>query len=177
MNAPTAVAAAIVVAAVLAGATHAGVPDATGVIHGCFKTQSGQLRVSDPDDGVPVACDSDSETALQWNLSGPQGQTGPEGDKGPAGDAGPAGLPGTLGPIVQRVFTSFFVSETKSLDVECPPGTKVINGGGTIEGAGEITQSAPIPVGEGWFVKARNDDPLMVVPWNLIGYAVCVQLP
>jgi hypothetical protein len=175
MNAPTTVVAALVAAAILAGATRAGIPDPAGVIHGCFKSQSGHLRLSDAEDGVPVACDPDSETALQWNLTGSQGQPGPQGDKGPVGDAGPAGPPGTLGPIVQQRLTTFFPSEKKSLTVECLAGTKVISGGGITEQGGQITQSAPTAVGEGWFVEARSDDPL--IQWNLFGYAVCVPLP
>jgi len=54
-------------------------------------------------------------------------------------------------------------------------GSTSISGGGITEQGGDITQSAPSPAGEGWFLEARNDDPLMAAPWNLWGYAVCVR--
>jgi hypothetical protein len=48
-----------------------------------------------------------------------------------------------------------FPSEKKSLNVECPAGTKVISGGGIAEQGGQITQSAPTPVGEGGSSRRR----------------------
>jgi hypothetical protein len=68
------VALALVVAAVAAaGAAYATIPDAGGVIHGCYLTKDGTLRVIDTSAGG--ACTS-KETALAWNQ---QGQPGPPG--------------------------------------------------------------------------------------------------
>jgi hypothetical protein len=50
----------LVVGAGLAWAT---IPDSGGVIHGCFKTSSGNLRVVDP--GAGGACNA-SEQSLEW---------------------------------------------------------------------------------------------------------------
>jgi hypothetical protein len=61
----------------------ASIPDSVGVIHGCFKTQSGQLRVID---AATAQC-SPSETAISWNQIGPQGPQGPAGPQGPPGQS------------------------------------------------------------------------------------------
>jgi hypothetical protein len=171
---------AVVVAAVVAGAARAGVPDSAGVIHACFKTHSGQVRATDTEDGVPPAC-ADSETALHWNVAGPPGPSGPKGDKGPPGDPGAPGLPGSLHPVIHRLMTTLTTSAEKSFEIPCPDGTKVIGGGADgglkPQGYANVTQSAPLPVGEGWFVAARRDDG--VVPnlaWQLVGYAICVPV-
>jgi hypothetical protein len=65
-----------------------------GVIHGCYKSQNGQLRLIDP------ATDSchPSETAISWSQTGPQGPQGPPGPQGPTGPQGPAGPQGVPGP-------------------------------------------------------------------------------
>lgn len=49
------------------------IPDGDGVVHGCYKTASGQLRVIDNDAGQ--GC-KDGETSLVWNQVGPTGPTG-----------------------------------------------------------------------------------------------------
>jgi len=62
------------------------------VIHGCYNTSNGQLRVIDPSAGDKCKT---PETALDWNKTGPAGATGPA---GPAGATGPAGAAGPAGP-------------------------------------------------------------------------------
>jgi hypothetical protein len=71
----------------------ASIPDSSGVIHACFKTSSGLLRVID------TATDScgPSETAISWSQTGPQGPAGPAGPQGPKGDQGAAGAQGPEG--------------------------------------------------------------------------------
>jgi hypothetical protein len=59
--------AAIVATMCVASAT-ASVPDSSGVIHACYTTSSGALRIIDTDDGG--ACYS-YETAVSWNASTP----------------------------------------------------------------------------------------------------------
>jgi hypothetical protein len=74
---PALVALAIVGALLVAGGiAYATIPDASGVIHGCYKTNQGTLRVIDTDKGQ--ACAS-SETSLDWSQTGPQGPQGPTG--------------------------------------------------------------------------------------------------
>jgi hypothetical protein len=91
-----------VVSALGVGAAVAAIPDGSGAIHGCYKDNSGDLRVIDwPSDKCKK-----QETALSWSAqgtpgpagpAGPQGATGPPGPAGAQGPAGPAGPPGPAG--------------------------------------------------------------------------------
>jgi len=74
---------ALAVAAVAAGAStfaYASIPDGSGTIHGCYKSDHGDLRVIDPASSKKdlQACKND-ETALSWSQTGPQGPQGPAG--------------------------------------------------------------------------------------------------
>jgi Collagen triple helix repeat (20 copies) len=84
------------VAAVVATATGmavASIPDAGGVIHACYKSAQGQVRI------VESAADCNpSELPIQWSQTGPTGPAGPPGPTGPAGPVGPAGPAGPAGP-------------------------------------------------------------------------------
>ena len=94
------VAAAILVCAAVAYAT---IPDAAGVIHGCYNTVNGNLRVIDV--GAGQTC-KPVEAPLSWNqagapgapgIPGAPGETGPQGPQGPEGPAGPEGPQGPPG--------------------------------------------------------------------------------
>jgi hypothetical protein len=50
------------------------IPDARGVIHGCYSTRTGALRVV----GTGATC-SASEASLTWNQTGPKGPAGASG--------------------------------------------------------------------------------------------------
>lgn len=85
-----------------AGLAYASIPDQNQVIHGCYKTLDGKLRVIDT--GAGDSCLS-SEVSLDWNQQGPQGPTGPQGPQGPAGPSGsqgPQGIQGIQGPQGQQ---------------------------------------------------------------------------
>src|SRR5215469_84868 len=79
---------------------HATIPDAKGVIHGCYSKSGGSIRVID--DSV-TSCNA-NETSLTWNTAGPVGPaglpglSGPAGPQGPQGTTGPAGAQGPQGP-------------------------------------------------------------------------------
>jgi hypothetical protein len=78
------------------GLAWASIPDANGVIHGCYKDVSGDLRVVD---SATSSC-KNNETSLVWNQAGtpgPQGPAGPQGPQGPEGPQGPLG-PGAVLP-------------------------------------------------------------------------------
>jgi hypothetical protein len=75
------------------GVAYATIPDANGVIHGCYAKSGGGLRVID--DGV-INC-AKSETSLNWNVRGVTGAQGPQGAEGPQGPTGPQGSQGTQG--------------------------------------------------------------------------------
>jgi hypothetical protein len=72
----------------------ASIPDAGGIINGCFKTANGHLRVIDSatDSCLP------GETAISWSQTGPQGPQGAVGPQGPQGAVGPQGPQGAVGP-------------------------------------------------------------------------------
>ena len=66
----------LLVAAVAAGAVaYAAIPDESGMIHGCYSTKDGALRVVDPAAGG--SCNTSKESSLNWNQTGPEGPPGP----------------------------------------------------------------------------------------------------
>jgi hypothetical protein len=83
--------------ALVGGVAWATIPDSGGVIHACFDSKSGALRVLD----APSHVCGKFETSIDWNQSGapgPPGPAGANGATGPAGPAGPAGPTGAAGP-------------------------------------------------------------------------------
>lgn len=66
---------------VLGGVAVATIPDGQGVIHGCYKNNSGVVRIID--DSVDT-CTS-QETAITWSQTGPAGQDGTNGIDGQDG--------------------------------------------------------------------------------------------
>jgi hypothetical protein len=78
---------------VVAGVAYAAIPDSAGVIHGCYATKSGALRVID----TSAKC-ANGELALNWSQQGPKGDSGAVGPAGAAGPQGPQGDPGPTGP-------------------------------------------------------------------------------
>lgn len=106
-----------------AGIAYASIPDQSEIIHGCYKTSDGKLRVIDT--GAGDSC-GPSETAIDWNQKGPQGPTGPQGPQGSLGPTGPQGLQGVQGiQGVQGAPGPSGVSHAYSASA----GTTTINGG------------------------------------------------
>lgn len=84
-------------ATVLAGGIAvAAIPDAGGVINGCYRAseddQKGQLRVVNGAGNC-----RNNELPISWNQVGPQGPQGPQGIPGRAGPAGRPGRPWSEG--------------------------------------------------------------------------------
>jgi hypothetical protein len=105
----------VVVAVVAASAAFATIPDAGGVIHGCFAKSGGTLRVID---ATVTNCKA-TEMSLNWSQTGPQGVPGPQGlkgDTGPTGDTGPQGPKGDTGSGVLKTIGGL-VSDTGTLQV------------------------------------------------------------
>ena len=88
----------VVVAIAVGGIAYASIPDSNGVIHGCYKTVGGSLRVIDNDAGA--TCNG-AETPLNWSQTGPQG---PQGEQGPTGEQGPQGEQGPPGSSATRLW-------------------------------------------------------------------------
>jgi len=70
-NLVAAIAGVVVATVVVGGIAWAAIPDAGGVIHGCYKAINGQLRVVNS----AVDCDA-SEHSIDWSQQGPQGPAG-----------------------------------------------------------------------------------------------------
>jgi hypothetical protein len=157
------------------GVAYATIPDASGVITGCYRRFLGGLRVIDP--GAGERC-GPLEIALQWNQTGPQG---------PQGVPGEAGAPGISGyEIVSRSQDRDANPGTGGGSVYCPPGKVPLGGGadvtdpedddGSFFSAGTVEMSRPHSDagGVGWAALFRWNFELAVpVPVRTTVYAVC----
>ncbi|MGH2933317.1 MAG: hypothetical protein ACRDL2_02210 [Gaiellaceae bacterium] len=165
----------VVSAAILAGAAGvayatsslASSPQATSVIQACENPGNGNLLVV-ANNGTNCHA---NETALTWNVVGPQGvqgpkgdtgASGPQGDPGPKGDTGDTGLQGPAGTF-NGTFTSpngaYSLSVTDNgITVKGPTGQLVLNGAGVdLKSASDLTleASATITVRGGSIVSLR----------------------
>jgi hypothetical protein len=117
---PAVVAVAIAGALLLAGGiAYATIPDSNGVIHACYKSSQGTLRLIDP--GKSQAC-LDSETAVNWSQTGPQGIQGPKGDTGPTGPSDVYSVDG-YGQPVKGISPSPTVWESLATTPTLPAGS------------------------------------------------------
>jgi hypothetical protein len=88
----------------IASAVQASIPDAKGVIHGCYSTNGAkstngtQLNIIDS----AVASCNGNNTSITWNQKGPTGAKGTTGARGPSGHSGPSGARGASGPSGAR---------------------------------------------------------------------------
>ena len=105
----------VVVAAVAGSAAFAAIPDAGGVVHGCYVKSGGSLRVID---ASVTKCKS-TETSLDWNQQGQQGLPGPQGPKGDTGATGATGPQGPKGDTGSGVLKTIggLVSDTGTLQI------------------------------------------------------------
>ncbi|MHB1243576.1 MAG: hypothetical protein ACYC1P_09305 [Gaiellaceae bacterium] len=81
------VVAGVAIFAIAGGIAFASIPDADGLIHGCYRSAAGdaqgQLRVVED----PARCRG-NETAIQWSEQGVAGAPGPQGPPGEDGEDG-----------------------------------------------------------------------------------------
>jgi hypothetical protein len=94
---------------------YATIPDANGILHGCYKKSGGTLRLID---NAAEQCGA-NETPVNWNQTGPQGPAGPQGPEGPAGPQGPPGPAGG-----SRQVTTY--SGTQLTFVDCANVTQTV---------------------------------------------------
>jgi hypothetical protein len=138
---------------VVAVVVQAAIPDASGVIHACYRA-NGNLRLVDKSN-----CTS-SETALTWNQMGPQG---PAGVPGPAGAPGPQGQPGTSGPSGVAGYEIINTQETLPLNgsievtATCPTGKRVISGGYVAPTVLDTASSSRPEGDKGWRVEFKSN--------------------
>jgi hypothetical protein len=164
------VALAVLTAAALGvGVAWATIPDATGVIHGCYLNSNGKLFVIDT--GAGQTC-SAGETALDWNLTGGQGATGPTGDTGTTGPSGPSGPQGSdASSNYERVNASFLTdgSGNGTGEADCSAGKRPVMGGVAVSGPIYPTASHPNETGDGWVATVTGS-----ANRQYLVYAVCV---
>jgi len=147
---------AVLAASAVATAT---IPDATGVIHGCYKKGSGTLRVIDD---ATSACAA-NESSLSWNA---QGQPGLQGPPGPAGASGLEVVVAESEPDSSTLAVATAV---------CPAGKSAIGGGAVaasqfISTPFALVGSRPDPtVPEAWAAVGKEmsptDDTHRLVAW------------
>jgi hypothetical protein len=164
----------------IASAVQASIPDANGVIHGCYKTNTGSLRVID---NTGSSCAA-SETPLTWS------QRGPTGAKGATGAAGPSGPTGASGPLSgyesvssETVFHDFSKPDPANYGVlvYCPAGKKVLGGGAFVGwyGAagyiqiGLVAEDGPTGSDTGWSAEAEQPTAPGVTTMPVTVYALC----
>jgi hypothetical protein len=111
---------------VAGGVAYATIPDTNGVIHGCYATKDGSLRVIDTAAGQNCG---PKETALDWSQTGPQGPIGPAGAAGPQGPTGPAGAAGPQGPTGPAGLSHAYSYESSGVTLPQSPSTgSVVSG-------------------------------------------------
>jgi hypothetical protein len=98
------------------GIAYATIPDSNGVIHGCYAARSGALRIIDD---AAQTCGK-SETAIDWNRTGPQGSPGLRGQQG---------APGISGYTLLFAQPAMDTSNAKDVYAWCPLGKKILGGG------------------------------------------------
>lgn len=163
--------AAAVAATVAAGIAFASIPDAAGVIHGCYSKPFGLLRVIDPAAGQ--SCHK-WETTLDW------GQQGPPGPQGAPGPQGPQGAPGISGyqVVVTQAQPTILGGASNTVEADCPQGKNVLGGGGSSTLSGQelhLQTSAPNGTNTGWLAEFANmtANPQQAFLWV---YAICATL-
>ncbi len=166
------VAIAVVAAAVAlgVGVAEATIPDAAGVIHGCYTLDGGTLRLIDP--GAGQTCSAGSEAPLDWNITGGQGATGPVGPQGVLGPPGARGAPGAdVSSGYERVSASFTTdgSGNGTGEADCANGKLALSGGVAAQTLTQPTASRPTDNGGGWTVTMKGS-----ASRQYTVYAICV---
>lgn len=153
----------VLVGAVSYGGIAAAVHD-TNTIHACADNSTGALRL------VKGAEDCRKhETALEWNVEGPQGPQGP---------AGPQGEPGGLSghEVVAKTSITVAPGQEEDATVTCPEG-KVVTGGGPVFSRWPVLkvklfESGP-STASSWRVRVANESTEFDASFDL--RAVCVD--
>jgi hypothetical protein len=153
----------IALAAVLVGAkiAVATIPATDGTVHGCVKSNKGQLYVIDPSAGQ--TCGKD--TALDWNKTGSAGPKGIDGPKGFTGNQGTSGISG-----FEQEHTQFTTdgSGNGTGTTDCSSGKVALAGGFAVTNSLVPLKSEPKSDGSGWTVTVTGFPNA-----DYIVYAIC----
>ena len=147
----------------------ASIPDSAGVIHGCYNSVNGVLRVID---SATQEC-RQSETSISWSQVGPAGAPGPQGPPGPSG---------VVGIQVVNAASAFDASIYKTVTAFCPAGTKVVSGGAGVFWTDSdptlhphLLSSFVFPAGtNGWYAEAAAPS-AATTRWYLQAQALCAS--
>jgi hypothetical protein len=134
-------------AIVVVAAVQAAIPDPSGAIHACYRS-NGNLRLVDRS-----SCTS-SETALTWNQTGPQGPAGAPGPQGPPGIAGP---PGVAGYEIINTHETLPLNGSIEVTATCPTGKRVIAGGYVAPSVLDTASSSRPEGDSGWRVEFKSN--------------------
>jgi hypothetical protein len=140
---------------VAGGVAYATIPDSNSVIHSCYATKGGGLRVIDT--GAGESCNP-KESPLDWNAQGPKG------------DQGPAGISG----LDQYTHSASIPPGGWILNVDCPTGKLAISGGWNASGfdAFEVRSSIPYKDDSGWSFVFFNTTSSTI---TVTAYAMCAN--
>ena len=134
-------------AIVVVAAVQAAIPDPSGAIHACYRS-NGNLRLVDR-----ASCTS-SETALTWNQTGPQGPAGAPGPQGPPGIAGP---PGVADYEIINTHETLPLNGSIEVTATCPSGKRVIAGGYVAPRVLDTASSSRPEGDSGWRVEFKSN--------------------
>ena len=170
----------------LGGVAWATIPSSNGIIHACFNTQTGAVRVVDAAQGGSLC--ATGEQGLTWASSGPRGLRGDKGPRGsvgrigrqgppgPRGGRGPAGPSGALphGPRIRLVTNTYYTRRSYRAYATCRPNEEPLSGGAALQAdpyTHVITATASFSEGDSWVVDLN--DQASLDPWTLVVYAEC----
>jgi len=118
------IAALLALSLVLGGIAYASIPDPSGVIHGCYRTQNPAIGALIVIDDATQTCPSGT-VPLNWNQEGPQGATGAVGPTGPQGSVGPPNATYYIVESSSQTLTSGVGSQALAL---CNTGDQAVGG-------------------------------------------------
>jgi hypothetical protein len=148
----------MLVGAAVWGTALAAIPDSQGVIHGCYKIDTGKLRVIDTEAGQ--ACGLKGK-AISWNQTGARGLQGAQGVQGPQGPQGP---PGFSGYQLARAQEFVAAGQHAEVTVLCPEGKRVLGGGFLVETPLDVKVGASAP----WCTDAVCGGNFVTDRWTVI---------
>jgi hypothetical protein len=161
---------AVLVLLAVAGTAAATIPDSDQVIHGCYSKSGGSLRVID---NTVTNC-AKTETALNWNVQGPQGIQGLQGIQGPKGDQGVQGVQGQQGvagpPGPSGTSRGYLASANGVAVAQSPAFSTVVALHSVPDGTYQLWAAVPfndVPNEPGVFCEADVNS--VVVPFSSVG--------
>lgn len=164
--------------ALAGGVAYATIPDAGGVIHGCYARSGGDLRVID---STSQGC-KQNEAPIAWSQTGPQGPkgdvgaAGPQGLQGPKGDKGDTGPAGSSGHEIASAQgePDLVPTAAEVVTATCSQGKSVIGGGARTTFHFTLLGSYPSSYSS-WSVVVKNNTAFQRKEQVFV-YAICAAV-